>query len=123
MTLDRRLIDQMVADVGPEAFQRLAGLFQEETREAAKEIGRLAGAPSSGIDWRELGRRAHSLKHAAESFGLIELAAIAFQIEHAADAKDAPRVAQGVSALDIIASAGLAELSALQGDPAFPALK
>jgi HPt (histidine-containing phosphotransfer) domain-containing protein len=121
MTLDRRLIGQMVADVGAEAFQRLAALFQEETRQAAKEIARLAGMPPPGTDWRELGRRAHSLKHAAESFGLVELAAIAFQIEHAADAKDRPRVAQGVSALDIVADAGLAELSALRDDPGFSA--
>lgn len=112
MTLDRRLIDRMAADVGPEAFPRLARLFRDEAGQKVRDIAALA-ATAGDTDWRELGRHAHSLKHAAGSFGLIELAAIAFQIEQAADVADLSRVARGVSALDRVADTGLAELSDL----------
>jgi HPt (histidine-containing phosphotransfer) domain-containing protein len=82
MGVDRRPIDQMVLDVGGEAFQRLARLFEEETRGAVVALRSLHSAQ----DWRELGRQAHSLKHATSSFGLTDLAAIAALIEQAADA-------------------------------------
>jgi HPt (histidine-containing phosphotransfer) domain-containing protein len=83
MPLDRRPIDQMVLDVGDDAFQRLARLFEEETRGAVVALRSLLGTQ----DWRELGRQAHSLKHSTSSFGLIDLAALAAQIERAADAQ------------------------------------
>ena len=80
MRIDRRPIDQMVLDVGGEAFQRLARLFEDETRGAVVALRALLIAE----DWRELGRQAHSLKHATSSFGLIDLAALAALIEKAA---------------------------------------
>ncbi|HEY4162540.1 MAG TPA: Hpt domain-containing protein [Dongiaceae bacterium] len=103
MTLDRRLIDQMVADVGPEAFGRLAALFQEETWQSIEDITHLAAAPAEKTDWRELGRRAHSLKHAATSFGLVGLAAVAFRIEQAADAGDKAVVENRTASLKAVA--------------------
>jgi HPt (histidine-containing phosphotransfer) domain-containing protein len=82
MGVDRRPIDQMVLDVGGDAFQRLARLFEEETRGAVVALRSLLGTQ----DWRELGRQAHSLKHSTSSFGLAELADLAALIEKAADA-------------------------------------
>jgi len=83
MGVDRRPIDQMVLDVGGDAFQRLARLFEEETRAAVVALRSLLGTE----DWRELGRQAHSLKHSTSSFGLTELASVAALIEKAADAQ------------------------------------
>ena len=85
MPLDRRPIEQMITDVGAEAFQRLARLFAAETRAAVGEMQRLSAAG----DWRELGRQAHSLKNSTASFGLVELSAIARALEAAADAGQA----------------------------------
>ena len=115
MAIDRRPIDQMILDVGPEAFCRLAGLFQDETRGAVAEMGgRLAA-----LDWRELGRQAHSMKHATASFGLIDLAAAAASLERAADGGDAEAASQSLAQLtdridaEVVAFAALiAELGA-----------
>jgi len=109
MAVDRRPIDQMVLDVGPEAFQRLVLLFDEETRGVVVELRRLLTAQ----DWRELGRQAHSLKHATSSFGLIELAAIAAQIEKAADAHQPGEAATHLAALEAEVDLDLAELGRL----------
>jgi HPt (histidine-containing phosphotransfer) domain-containing protein len=51
----------------------------------------------------ELGRRAHSLKHAATSFGLVGLAAVAFRIEQAADAGDKAVVENRTASLKAVA--------------------
>ena len=109
MGVDRRPIDQMVLDVGDEAFQRLARLFEEETRGAVLELRRLLRAR----DWRELGRNAHSLKHATSSFGLTELAAVAAQIENAADAQRAAEAEARLAVLEEAADADLTELDRL----------
>jgi len=106
MRVDRRPIDQMVLDVGGEAFQRLARLFEEETRGAVVALRSLHGAR----DWRELGRQAHSLKHATSSFGLAELAAIAARIEQAADAGEGAAADLQLARLEAEADADLAEL-------------
>ena len=66
MGVDRRPIDQMVLDVGGDAFQRLARLFEEETRGAVVALRTLL----NDQNWRELGRHAHSLKHATSSWVL-----------------------------------------------------
>src|SRR5689334_22458309 len=106
MPLDRRPIDQMIADVGGEAFQRLARLFQEETRAAIVEMRRLLGVE----DWRELGRQAHSLKHSTASFGLVDLAALALALETAADASDAKESAARIAQLEDMVGRELGEL-------------
>ena len=106
MGLDRRPLDQMVLDVGPEAFQRLARLFEDETRGTVIALRQLL----SEADWRELGRQAHSLKHATSSFGLNELAAIAARIERAADAHLLAEAEVQVAALESDADAELAAL-------------
>jgi HPt (histidine-containing phosphotransfer) domain-containing protein len=106
MGLDRRPIDQMVLDVGGEAFQRLARLFEEETRGAVVALRSLLGTQ----DWRELGRQAHSLKHATSSFGLTDLAAIAALIEKAADAHRGADAEVQLALLEAEVDSDLAEL-------------
>jgi HPt (histidine-containing phosphotransfer) domain-containing protein len=109
MTIDRRPIDQMVLDVGGEAFQRLARLFEDETRGAVVALR----AVLADEDWRELGRQAHSLKHATSSFGLDRLASIAAHIERAADAHQGAEADAQVAVLEAEADAELAELDRL----------
>jgi len=106
MPLDRRPIEQMIADVGEEAFQRLAHLFETETRAVVVEMRRLLGV----ADWRELGRQAHSLKHSPASFGLTDLAAVALSLEQAADAVQADEAAAQVERLEPMIEAELGEL-------------
>jgi HPt (histidine-containing phosphotransfer) domain-containing protein len=106
MGLDRRPIDQMVLDVGGDAFQRLARLFEEETRGAVVALRSLLDAR----DWRELGRQAHSLKHATGSFGLTDLAAIAALIEKAADAHRGADAEVQLALLEAQVDGDLAEL-------------
>jgi HPt (histidine-containing phosphotransfer) domain-containing protein len=106
MAVDRRPIDQMVLDVGNDAFQRLARLFEEETRGVVVALRTLL----NDQDWRELGRQAHSLKHATSSFGLEDLAAIAALIERAADAHQGVEAAVQLARLEAKADADLAEL-------------
>jgi HPt (histidine-containing phosphotransfer) domain-containing protein len=106
MPLDRAPIEQMIADVGAEAFQRLARLFEEETRQAVVEMRRLLAV----ADWRELGRQAHSLKHSTASFGLDELAAVALALETAADASNARDSATRVGQLEKVVDGELGEL-------------
>ena len=109
MAVDRRPIDQMVLDVGAEAFQRLARLFEEETRGAVVALRSLLCA----LDWRELGRQANSLKHATSSFGLAELAATAALIEQAADAHRGAEAEVQLVALESAVDGDLAELDRL----------
>lgn len=109
MGLDRRPIDQMVLDVGGDAFQRLARLFEDETRGAVVALRAVLVAK----DWRELGRQAHSLKHATSSFGLDRLAAIAAGIEKAADAHQAVEAAAQLGVLEAEVDGDLAELDRL----------
>ena len=106
MPLDRAPIEQMIADVGEDAFQRLARLFEEETRSAVAEIRRLLGVR----DWRELGRQAHSLKNSTASFGLVDLAAAALALETAADASNANESAVCVGQLERLVEGELGEL-------------
>jgi HPt (histidine-containing phosphotransfer) domain-containing protein len=106
MAIDRRPIDQMVLDVGSEAFQRLARLFEDETRDVVVELRKLLVAK----DWRELGRQAHSLKHATSSFGLVELASIAALIEKAADANRPAEAEAQIAALEAEAETDLEAL-------------
>ena len=106
MPLDRRPIEQMIADVGEEAFQRLARLFETETRAAIVEMRRLLGA----ADWRELGRQAHSLKHSTASFGLTDLAEAAYGLERAADSARTGEAAALVARLEQMIAGELGEL-------------
>lgn len=106
MAIDRRPIDQMVLDVGGDAFQRLARLFEEETRGAVVALRSLLGTQ----DWRELGRQAHSLKHSTSSFGLTDLAAMAALIEKAADAHRGAEAEAQLTLLEGTVDVDLAEL-------------
>jgi hypothetical protein len=106
MPLDRRPIDQMIVDVGEAAFQRLARLFEAESREAVVEMRRLLEIE----DWCELGRQAHSLKTATASFGLGDLAAIAMALEQAADTAKAGEAARSVGRLEQMITGELGEL-------------
>jgi HPt (histidine-containing phosphotransfer) domain-containing protein len=106
MPLDRRPIEQMIADVGEEPFQRLARLFESETRETVEEMRRLLAAE----DWRELGRQAHSLKHATASFGLADLAEAAYALERAADSLKPDEAAGLVARLEQMIAGELGEL-------------
>jgi len=116
MAIDRRPIDQMILDVGPEAFRRLARLFQDETRGAAAEMRGLFAAQ----DWRELGRHAHSMKHATASFGLVDLAAAAAGLEQAADGGDAGAAAGSLAQLTDRIDAEVTAFAALIDEIAVP---
>src|SRR4051794_30035293 len=96
----------MIADVGEDAFQRLACLFETETRDAVVEMRRLL----SSRDWRELGRQAHSLKHATASFGLADLAEVACGLELAADSVQPDEVARMVAQLEAMNGGELGDL-------------
>jgi len=109
MAIDRRPIDQMVLDVGGEAFQRLARLFEDETRGSVVALRTLLTAQ----DWRELGRQAHSLKHATSSFGLTELAEIAAEIEVAADAHQPAQAGEQLARLETCTPEALKQLALL----------
>lgn len=112
MPIDRRPIEQMILDVGEEAFQRLAHLFESETRAALQDMRRLLATD----DWRELGRQAHSLKHATSSFGLNAMALTASELERAADAADGREAAARLAQLETRAGPDLEELEqALRG--------
>jgi HPt (histidine-containing phosphotransfer) domain-containing protein len=106
MAVDRRPIDQMVLDVGGDAFQRLARLFEEETRGVVVALRTLI----NDHDWRELGRQAHSLKHATSSFGLVDLAAVAALIEEAAEMQRGAEAEMQLALLEAAVDADLAEL-------------
>jgi NAD(P)-dependent dehydrogenase (short-subunit alcohol dehydrogenase family)/HPt (histidine-containing phosphotransfer) domain-containing protein len=106
MGVDRRPIDQMVLDVGGDAFQRLARLFHEETRGAVVALRSLLASR----DWRELGRQAHSLKHSTASFGLTDLATTAALIETAADAQKGAEAEVQLALLERAVDGDLAEL-------------
>ncbi|MDQ7247355.1 Hpt domain-containing protein [Dongia sedimenti] len=106
MAVDRRPIDQMVLDVGGDAFQRLARLFDEETRGVVVALRTLL----NDRDWRELGRQAHSLKHATSSFGLMDLAATAALIENAADMQRGAEAEMQLALLEAAVDADLDEL-------------
>jgi len=109
MAIDRRPIDQMVLDVGAEAFQRLVQLFEDETRGVVVALRTLLDTH----DWPELGRQAHSLKHATSSFGLIDLAVLAARIEKAADAHLPAAAAEHLTALEAAAEPELVALEAM----------
>jgi HPt (histidine-containing phosphotransfer) domain-containing protein len=109
MPLDRRPIEQMIADVGEAAFQRLALLFETETRQAVVEMRRRLGAQ----DWGELGRQAHSLKNSTASFGLAELSVVALALERAADAAQSAKAAALVAHLEQVIVGELGELDAV----------
>jgi HPt (histidine-containing phosphotransfer) domain-containing protein len=109
MAIDRRPIEQMIVDVGPEAFRRLAALFQDETVGSVADMRGLLAAQ----DWRELGRIAHSLKHATASFGLTALADEALVLERAADAADAAASEKSLAALSESCAETIAEFNEL----------
>lgn len=96
----------MVLDVGGDAFQRLARLFEEETRGVVVALRTLI----NDHDWRELGRQAHSLKHATSSFGLVDLAAVAALIEEAAEMQRGAEAEMQLALLEAAVDADLAEL-------------
>lgn len=110
MPFNRPIVDQMIQDVGGAAFCRLAKLFIEETAGELDAIDRLA---ASLQDMRELGRRAHSLKNAAASFGLADLAAAARDLEAASDAANSQTAQKAATGLRAICAAGMPELSRL----------
>ena len=117
MAVDRCPIEQMVLDVGEPAFLRLARLFEAETRDAVVEMRRRLAI----ADWRELGRQAHSLKHATASFGLTELAAAAQAVEQAADGGDAEAATWSMASLTDRTEATIVEFTALIAEIARPA--
>lgn len=106
MAIDRRPIEQMRLDVGVDAFRQLVRLFDEETRGVLVALRSVLDAQ----DWRELGRQAHSLKHATGSFGLTRLAELAAGIEKAADAGRAAEAEAQLALLEAEADGDLAEL-------------
>ena len=110
MVFNRPIVEQMILDVGGDAFCRLAKLFIEETAGELDAIDRLA---ASLEDLRELGRRAHSLKNAAASFGLADLAAAARELEAASDSADLQTAKKAAMRLRKVSVAGIPELNRL----------
>jgi HPt (histidine-containing phosphotransfer) domain-containing protein len=113
MSFNRPIVDQMILDVGGEAFCRLAKLFIEET---AAELDAIDGLAASMRDLRELGRRAHSLKNSAGSFGLVDLAAAARDLEAASDSEDLRYATQTAKRLRIAYDADMPNLLSIVGE-------
>ncbi len=89
MAFNLPIVEQMIQDVGPATFCRLARMFIEEAAGELAAVEALAASLRAGApECRELGRRAHSLKNAAGSFGLDALALAARRLEQACDNAD-----------------------------------
>ncbi len=100
MAFNLSIVEQMILDIGPAAFCRLARLFVEETVGEVATMEALAGSlQATTADCRELGRRAHSLKNAAGSFGLAGLAQAARKVERACDSNDVAAALPATAAL------------------------
>jgi HPt (histidine-containing phosphotransfer) domain-containing protein len=71
----------------------------------------LAGSlQPSPAEYRELGRRAHSLKNAAGSFGLADLALAARRLEQACDHADVAAVMPAAAGLRVAGDAEMPDL-------------
>jgi len=111
MAFSLPIVEQLIQDIGPAAFCRLARLFVEETADELAAIATLAGSlRAEAPGFRELGRRAHSLKNAAGSFGLAGLALSARRLERACDNADLGEVWPAADGLRTVADAEMPDL-------------
>jgi HPt (histidine-containing phosphotransfer) domain-containing protein len=86
--LDRRVIDQLIADIGEEVLVRLSQQFLDET---ANRIAAIKACQDEK-QWKELARHAHSLKSTAQSFGLQETGDLAAALQFAGDLGEVARL-------------------------------
>lgn len=112
MAFDRPTADQMIRDVGAEAFCRLATYFVEETGHEIEAIEALAVQSPKGATLKELGRRGHSLKNAAGSFGLAEIAQAARALEAAGDSSNGREAVRLALSLRVVCESSLPKLRA-----------
>jgi DNA-binding response OmpR family regulator len=80
---DRKVFDNLVLEIGKETALETLSLFVQETEERLKLLQKL----SCDVDRSTIEREAHSLKSAAGTFGLREVAQLARALE-----RDAPRI-------------------------------
>jgi CheY-like chemotaxis protein len=81
--IDRKAFDDLVSEIGKETALETLSLFVQETEERLKLLQKL----SCDADRSTIEREAHSLKSAAGTFGLREVAQLARALE-----RDAPRI-------------------------------
>ena len=78
MALDRKLLDQMSEDLGPQHFARALDVFFKDLSRRARELQDI------GQDADLLRKSAHAIKGSAASFGFLRVAHAAEELEHAA---------------------------------------
>ncbi|MDY0882514.1 Hpt domain-containing protein [Dongia soli] len=88
--LDRRVIEQLIDDIGQDVFGRLSRQFLDETTERIAAIK----ACRQGAEWKELARHAHSLKSTSQSFGLQQTGQLAAALQHAGDREQVALIEQ-----------------------------
>jgi CheY-like chemotaxis protein/HPt (histidine-containing phosphotransfer) domain-containing protein len=84
--IDRKAYENLVSEIGAAAAAETLALFVKETDDCLKLLRTL----SSEADRNTIGRQAHSLKGAAGTFGLREVAQLARMLE-----RDAPHITAG----------------------------
>lgn len=107
--LDRRVIDQLIADIGQDVFVRLSQQFLDETAIRIAAIRRCQDEKQ----WKELARHAHSLKSTAQSFGLQETGDLAAALQFAGDRGEVARLNPLIDDLSACAKRECAEFAAL----------
>jgi HPt (histidine-containing phosphotransfer) domain-containing protein len=75
--LDIEIIRQFREDVGA-AADEITDIFLEDTRDRLLKMDQLM----ADCDWQGLANQAHTLKSSNKTFGLVQLADIAGQLEH-----------------------------------------
>lgn len=100
MAFDPRAIGQLAEDIGSEATAAVFAHFTQETLTRLARMRELVPRP----DRTEIGREAHSLKGTARTFGFMRLAALAQEIEAAADGGSAS-ASVSLAAIDRLAEA------------------
>jgi HPt (histidine-containing phosphotransfer) domain-containing protein len=107
--LDRRVIDQLIEDIGQDVFVRLSRQFLDETADRIAAIK----ACRQHAEWKELARHAHSLKSTALSFGLRQTGELAAALQHAGDRGEVASIDQLAPDLFAVATAESREFADL----------
>jgi HPt (histidine-containing phosphotransfer) domain-containing protein len=113
--LDRVIIDQLIEDIGQEAFLRLSRQFLDETRDRLASIT----ACREAAQWRDMARHAHSLKSTSQSFGLPRTGRVAQSLQVAGDQEDISAIDLLIPSLIDTAAIECREFEALQDAMAF----
>lgn len=95
VVLDRAMFDRLAAEIGADLVPRIVALFLAESDESLRRIDAAAQAG----DRATIARGAHALKSSAANLGLVEISALARQIEQDAPHLAAERLEADIAAL------------------------